>query len=409
MARWRVYIKPFDVNGNYVSEYIEITRDVASLGSPKQGIDNTEFDVGVIKNSGFNITLRNDHGHYSGVTELQSIFRYTRKNSLLKITWDFRDRGLICGFFQCGREPLGGEYVVFEGLINEVTSSSDIQAQQATFACLGFDSLLQEIAVPYSSINNGDSFSTILYAMLNQAPFTDLVTVSLSNITPSTNIAIDDKTTLENKTVGQVLKPLLLAANSVLFIKDGIVYVTGRDESSTNMFTFYGQASRSNENIISIPKFRDGMNRVFNMWTWEDVPSVYSRDLTSIAQYGQLSKQMKLEIISDASTSKIQTILDANKTEFAYPKIELDLETPIWYDVLGLEILDKVNIDYPTIYISFDGGPLPRYDQGFLYDGTARYPHEQWALTLSTETYFKIMAKKIDVKKQTITFSLRET
>lgn len=409
MARWRVYIKPFNDDGEYLDDYIEVTRDVATLGSPRVAVDNTEFDVGVVKNSGFNVTLRNDHGKYSEVNELKSIFRTTRKNSLIKITWDFRDRDLLAGFFQCGREPLGGEYLVFEGLINEVTSAADIQAQQATFAVLGFDSLLSEIEVPFSSINDGDLFSTAIYTMLNQAPFTDHVTVNLANITPSTDLAIDDKTTLENKTVGQVLKQILLAANSVLYIKSNTVYVVPRDESATLMFTFYGQASRNNENILNIPKFRDGMNRVFNLWQWEELPDVVARDVVSIETYGAKPKVMKLDIISDSSTSKIQTILDANRDEFAFPKIELDLETPLWYDVLALEILDKVNIDYPTVYISFDGNPLPRYDQGPIYDGTYRYPHSQWSLTLGTETTFKIMGKKIDVKKQTILFNLRET
>jgi hypothetical protein len=407
VARWRVYVNPFDDDGAY-TEYVEVTSDVAALGSPKQGIDNTEFDVGVVKNSGFNITLRNDHGYYSDVTELQSIFRYTRKNAKIKITWDIRDYDLIAGFFSAGQEPLGGEYLVFEGLINEVTSTSDIAAQQATFSILGFDSLLNEIQVPYSSISNGQDFSTILYAMLNQAPFTSHITVSLANINPSTELAIDDKTSLENKTVGGVLKNILLAANSVLYIKSNTVYVVSRTPDGTVEKTFYGQASRSIENIINIPKFRDGLNRVFNLWTWDEVESVYSRDTSSITKYGVLAKSIRLDIIADASTSKIQTILDANKTEFAFPKVELELETPIWYDTLALDILDTVNIDYPTIYHGYEGAELARYDLGAVYDGTARYPHQQWSLTLSTETDFKITSKKIDPKKQTILFGLRE-
>lgn len=408
MARWRVYIKPFDDDGEYQSDWTEVTSDVIELGSPKQGIDNTEFDVGVIKNSGFNITLRNDHGHYSEVNILTSIFRFTRKNTLIKITWDIRDYDLVCGFFQCGREPLGGEYLVFTGVINEVTSVSNIQYQQAVFSVLGFDSLLNEIDVPYSSINNGDTLSAMLYAMINQAPFTDHVSVSLSNITPGTDLAIDDKSSLENKTVGKVLKNILLAAQSVLFIKDGTVFVTDRTASEGTAFTFYGQASDRIENIISVPKYRDGMNRVFNHWIWTDVPAVVARDLTSITRYGTLEKEIKCELISDSSTSKIQTILNANRDEFSFPKRELDVETPIWYGTLALNILDRVVIDYPTVYIAADGGDIPRYDLAHIYDGTVRYPFEQWSLTIGTETDFKIVGKKIDVKKHTITFSLRE-
>lgn len=406
MARWRVYVKPFDVAGNYVDEFVEVTSDVVTLGAPRMGIDNTEFDVGVIKNSGFQVTLRNDHGKYSDVTELRSIFASTRKNSLIKITWDIRDYDLICGFFQVGKEPLGGEYVVFEGLIYEVTSASDIDKQQATFSVLGFDALLEEITVPFSSISNGDSISDVLLACLDQAPFNERVTVSAANINPSNDPALDDISGLENKTVGSVLREILLLANSVLYIKSGVVYVSARDASATNQKTFYGPASLSLENIINIPKYRDGMNRVFNFWTWANT-ALFARDTSSVDDYGVRKKEISSDLIADGSTSKVQAVLDANRDEFSFPKIELELETPIWYDVLTLNILDKVNIDYPTINIPFDGGDLPRYGQN-VYDGTARYPFEQWSLTISADTSFKILSKKLDIKKHTITFLLRE-
>ena len=407
MARWRVYLKVFDDDGVYQDDYQEVTSDVVAIGNPSQAIDNNDFNVGIIRNNGFQLTLRNDHGHYSDVDSLQSIFRFSRKNVLVKITWDFRNYDLICGFFTCGTEPLGGEYTVFEGLINEVTTTANIITQQAIFSVLGYDSLIDSIEVPYSSISNGDLFSSLIKDCIDQSPFNALISVDASNITPGTDLAADDVTSYENAVVGDVLPDLLLAANSVLYVKDNTAYVTDRTASATSQFTFYGQGTNSGiENIINIPKFRDGMNRVFNYWTWADT-TTRSRDTTSIDKYGIRKKEMKLAIINDGSTSKIQSILDANKTEFAFPKIELELETPIWYDVLALNILDKVNIDYPTLYFPYDGGDLPRYGLT-IYDGAARYPFEQWALTIDVSTDFKIMSKKIDTKKQTITFGLRE-
>lgn len=406
MARFRVYVKPFLESGEYATDFTEVTSDVIALGNPKQGIDNTDFDVGVVKNSGFTVTLRNDHGYYSDVTELRTIFRYSRKNSLVRITWDFRDYDLVCGFFLCGDEPLGGEYTIFDGVINEVTSISNIAQQQATFAILGFDSLLDQMEVPYSSISVGNTLQTVIYTLINQAPFNERVSVLLANINPVIDVAIDSKAEYENKTVGAMLKDLLLGACSVLYIKSGVVYVKSRAESATNLFTFYGQATEAVENIINIPKYRDGMNRVFNLWTWEET-AFDARDTTSIDRNGVKSKTMSLPLIADASESKIQSILDANRDEFAYPKIELELETPIWYDTLALEILDQVAIDYPTVFIPFDGGVLPRYGLDY-YDGTAVYPYEQWALTIDSATPFKIMGKRIEVRKQTIVFTLRE-
>lgn len=405
MARFRVYITPFDDDGIY-SDEVEVTSDVVELGSPKLGVDNTDFDVGVVRNSGFNITLRNDHGHYSDVTELLSIFRFTRKNSKVRITWDIRDYDLICGFFKVGEEPLGGEYEIFKGVLNEVSSYSNIGDQRATFAVLGYEALLDEMEVPFSSLAIGNTFSAILLACLNQAPFNELVTVSAANISLGTNLAVDSVASLENKTVGAVLKDILLLANSVLYINEGVVYVTAREATATSQFTFYGQASDNVENILNIPKYRDGMNRVFNYWTWPDV-TTRAIDTTSIEDYGVKAKEIGMDLIADGSATKIQAILDANRDEFAYPKTELELETPLWYDTLALQILDLVNIDYPTVFIPYNNGLLPRYGME-NYDGTAVYPYEQWSLTINSSDGFKIMSRKIDVKKQTIIFGLRE-
>ena len=360
MGRWRVYVKPFDNDGNYLADFIEVTKDVIKQGDPRQGIDNTDFDVGVIKNSGFSILLRNDHGKYSEVDKLSSIFSFTRKNTLIQITWDARNYDLICGFFQIDEEILGGEYTVFDGLINEVTSVSDIDGQSATFSILGFDSLLDEMEVPFSSINNGDLFSAAIFTAIDQTPFNTHVSVGTANISLGTDLAIDDVSSLENKTVGGVLRAILLAANSVLYINDGTAFVTDRTASAINVKTFSGQASRNIENMIDVPKYRDGLNRMFNLWTWID--TVFdARDTSSITKYGVRAKAMSIDLIADASQSKIEIILNTNRTEFAFPKIELDVETPIWYDTLALKILDRVNIDYPTVYIGFEGQPLPRY------------------------------------------------
>lgn len=406
MSRYRVYVKPFLDDGTYAADFQEITKDVVSVGDPKQAIDNTDFDVGVIKSSGMNIVLRNDHGLYSGEETLRSIFRYSRKNSIIKVTWDYRDYDLIAGFFTAGSEPLGGEYELFRGLINDITSASDIKKQQATFTVLGFETLLDEIEVPFSTINNGDLLSSVIYKCLNQAPFTTSITVSALNISLGTDVAIDDKTNLENKTVGQVLKNILLAGNAVLYIKNLTVYVTSRTPSATVAKTFYGQASNLGiENIINIPKIRDGLNRVFNLWTWKDT-STDVRDTTSLTHYGVRPKDMSLDLINDGSTSKITTILTANKTEFAFPKIELDLEVALDYETAALNILDRVAIDYPTVAIPYDGGELPRY--GLVKYGEVRYPYTQWTLTIDISTNFKIMNRKVNIKKQTMSFGLRE-
>lgn len=404
--RYRVYIKPFDDDGNYQPDFIEVTDHVTGIGAISQTIDASEYNVGLFKNSGFQIKLRNDNGYFSEVGQVRSIFRFKRKDSQVKVTWDVADHDLICGFFECGQEVLGQETEIFRGVINDISSFSSILDQQAVFSILGFDSMLSGVLVPFASISNGELLSSIIYKCLNQAPFNELVTVDALNIDLGNDIAIDSKDDFENRPVSDVLPDLSLAANSVVYLKNNVVYVTPRDESDDLKYTFYGQASNNGiENVLNIPKLRDGINRVFNNWFWTET-SVFSRAVDSIDTYGIRKKEVSLAFIDASSTAKIQSILDANMAEFSFPKTELELETPLNYDRLDLEILDKIQIDYPTVYTSFDGNPLPRY--GAARYGQVRYPYGLWALTIDRDRRFKILGRKIDPTKNTLMLTLRE-
>lgn len=403
--QYRVYIKPFDDTGVYLEDFIEVTKDVVSISDITQKIDSSEFDVGIIRNSGVNIVLRNELGLYSDVSYLTSIFKFKRKNSIVKLTWTIQDSPNYCGFTTCGEALLGEEIILFEGVLNEISSSVDISKQQITFQILGYESLLDEIETPFSSISNGDNLSDVILEMLNQSPFNTLVTVSALNINVGFDTTIDVKDSLETNTVGENLKNVLLAANSVLYITDNVVYVAPREETVDLKFSFYGQAAIVGiENIINIPKFRDGLNRTFNYWVWPDT-DIISKDVSSITLYGALKKEFGIDIITN--DTKRANILEANREEFSFPKAELDLETPLLYETWALNILDKVQVDYPTVYSPADNNPLPRY--GAVVYGTSRYPYGQFTLTIDSSRRFKILSKKLNKKKNTILFTLRET
>ena len=151
MARFRVYIKPFDRSGNYVSEYIEVTQDVISIKSISQQLDASDYNVGVFRNGNFSFVLKNDKGYYSEETNLRSMFRYKRSDSLVKITWDFADYDLIAGFFSAG-DYLGQEIEVFEGLLSDLPAQSIISEQSVEFGVLGFETLFDRAIVPFSTI-----------------------------------------------------------------------------------------------------------------------------------------------------------------------------------------------------------------------------------------------------------------
>lgn len=401
MSRLRIYIKPFDASGVY-AEFIEVTDYVLapSISTIKREIDATEYDLGVFKNSSISIELANETGRFSTVDVAQSIFNYKRGNSIVKVTWnpDINEQAIA------GSSYTVGDYIVYTGLINDDSTTLDLVTHKVKFNCLGFESQLEKMEAPFDDFTIGDTPEEILLSCLNQAPFNTLVTVDALNISCGTNGVVDAIAHYENNTVREVIDELLLVSNSVLYIEDDIVYVVDRTESASLKHTFYGQASNIGiENVQKLSNIREGLNRVFNLITWQDSTEV-AREATSILKHGASKKEFESEAYTD--TTKRATILTAIKDEFGLPKMELELTTPVKSDRLELKILDKVNIDYPTVFIPADENQLPLW--GKVKWGEFRWPIGAWSLTLTTDIYWKIIGITYDLKKDLITYKLRE-
>ena len=56
------------------------------------------------------------------------------------------------------------------------------------------------------------------------------------------------------------------------------------------------------------------------------------------------------------NTGKRQSILDEQRDQFKDKKQEFDLTTFVNYDNLELQILDRVNVDYPTVFYPANAG-----------------------------------------------------
>lgn len=410
MARFRVYIKTFESVGVYESDFIEVTNDVIKLSPITQSLDNSEYDVGIFKNDSFKLVIRNDHGRYSGPEVLTTIFKYKRAESIVKVTYDQADFEPIAGFFT-GGTLLSNEVTIFEGLLQELPSTSPIIEQVIDFTVLGFESLFEKENFPTFTPGDGlnANISDAIYLALNQTSITNLLTVDAGNINVGADNTTDTWDPFINKSVKKCLTDFLFLTNSVLYINNRTVYVTSREESASFQYYFYGMASKNGrENILDIQKYRDGLNRTFNYWIWPDSDNnLFARDVTSIERYGILRKEISSPVINLDSDSKIQAILNTNRTEFAFPKVEFDLVTPINYETLALYFLDKVSIDHPTISEAVDGGILPVYGID-TYDGVAKYPYPLWSIIIDPVDGFKILSRKIDPVKHTIIFGLRK-
>lgn len=406
MGRFKFYVKPFNDDGTYQSAWTNISDDVdlGSMGSLKRSLDNTEYDNGIFKNNGLTITLVNPDGRYSDVGSPNSIFKFRRSNSQVKITWEIMHYDTKAGFFVCGYTQVSTETDIFLGFLNDDALKQEAEDQNLQFKILGRESIFTETETPYSSISTSQTFSQVIYTLLNQTSITAVMTVAQANIVCSTNSVIDTKAPLENTTVLEALRKILEASNSVLYIKNDIVYVTGRTASASVEYTFYGQGALYGiENIIDISEYRAGLNRLFNYLTWTDATNV-SEDASSTALYGIRKKSLKSDLITDST--KRTTILNAIKAEFAFPKIEFTLRCQMDYDTIALDVLDRVNVDYPNIAIAAEGSVLPFWDTA-IWDSD-KFPIEVLPITIDASLEFKILSKDIDMQNQEMVFLLRE-
>src|SRR6185312_11395141 len=270
-SKWHVYLQPFDDDGNYTGEWIEITDDVtfADLGGIGAALDNTDYDIGVYRTSSFDLVLSNNKGLYSDVGNSKSIFHFTRSNTLCKITWQQGDNPK-CGFFKAdGSAKLAPEVNVVVGLLNDDSLSMDLDTQVVTFKVLGRENTFVTAIVPFSSLSGSDLLSVTMYNMLNQPLITMLLTINLANITSNVDQVPDDISPFQNMTVDAALADILLATNSVLYIQDDTVYIKPRLPTADIIQTFYGQASSLGpESIQNIINIKNGVAKTFNYISW---------------------------------------------------------------------------------------------------------------------------------------------
>jgi hypothetical protein len=407
VSRFRVYIKPFNTNGDYATSFTEVTDDVdfGAMGSIKESIDSNEYDVGVFKFNQFPLRLNNLEGLYSDIGTPRTIFAYKRSGSLVKVTWTVTDDITQCGNATCGDCFTSIEVDVFLGLLNDESLKMNIRDQFVAFQILGLESIFESVETPYASITTpSDDISDIIYTCLNQTKITDLMTVSASNISISNDIVIDNKDDLENTTVKEALDLLLLAGNSVLYIKDQIVYVHPYTATVDVKKRFYGQGSDNGiEDIQSINSIKSGLNKTFNFWTWDDT-SLFKEDTTSVSKYGIRKKGIDISLITD--TTKRNTTLTTLKNEYRLPRQEFFMTIPITYKSLELFILDRIEVDYPIVYRAAEGSLIPLYSVAVY--GADRYPNGDWAFGITVDEDQVILERRIDTKRQIIIFKLRK-
>jgi len=405
LSRTKVYITPFTEDEVY-GEEIDVTKYVEGIGAIAVDTDSSDYQIGVFRNSSVRLDLNNRKGLFSDISIYQSIFRYKRADAKVRITFLESDELPYCGTAICGEALLVEEVTVFRGLLSDESLTEEAGKEVVSFLALGYESLFSRVTVPFLSISAGDLVSEVIFAILNQSEITGVLTVDLANIDPALDQTLDSVADLENAPGKRTIDDLLLLSNSVLYVVGETVYVTSRDASALVMKTFYGQSSFNGaENVMNIRNITNGKNRIFNYLTWADDTPVFQSS-PSVRLHGVKMKEISSTLFTD--NVKQLAILEEIVTEFRFPKQELELETPVTQDVIALNLLDRINIDYPTVYVpgEFD---LPICGLAICGDPlTATLPRGLWSLQIPTDRRYKIIKKTLDFKSMKATLKMRE-
>jgi len=73
-----------------------------------------------------------------------------------------------------------------------------------------------------------------------------------------------------------------------------------------------------------------------------------------------------------------------------------------------LFLLDKVNIDYPTVSKAIPGEELPVWETPTMVWDESVWPLSDWSLTIKPTAFWKIIGRSVDMKAQQLIFNLRE-
>jgi|GEM_PF-4041257 len=381
----RAYLASRNANNTY-NAWQDVSRYVvdANLGQSTKSIDTNDFDIGFYEESNQQIAFDNSYGDFM---EGQGFFQNAIVDrSKVKIVAGYQDI-----------ESLQPEYqVTFEGIIDDRGTSIDTTQENCVFTVLAYSSIFKRLLADPGAVTNGQTFQQALFNLMNRGDVSNLLTIDINNINPQVNLTIDNSDWFAGQQLDSAINGLLLAGNSVLKITDNTVYISGRTESSTVRFQFFGKGSAKPANIVSIQDYNNGLRRQFSQVQVNNITFDAADDIMNL--YGADLKQIDVSFINDPDA--ISAIVKNILNEFQYPKAELMLTT----DFLGseIDILDMVTIDNE----GFIEDAQPAF-YGMAVYGQSQYVTRQGGVKIRGIEGFKVLSVTHDYKAYTSTYKLR--
>lgn len=389
-TKYKVEIIP-RLNDDDYGDAVDVSDRVKLKGinAIKKSLDSADYGVGIFTYSDITVTASNADGYFNNVMDSRSIFPYSR--DLAKV---------IVTFFQ----DVDKETITFRGLINDEATKVVPKTEEISFRVLSKDSVIRQEEVQEGAIANGVTVQEALFQILNTDLIKKVLTVDIENINPAYNATVDDGSAFDNLDAREAIGQLLIASNSILIIdEDDNVIVKSRDENmDKEPLKLYGAGDlRGRENIIDLPNYNTGLQRVFNSITLNDV--VFQNDL-SVLTFGTRKKDISLDWVTN-STNRTN-IGNAILNEFKYPKIELEVKIPTEI-AKEYELLDRVSINFPyKLFPTSQFLPIcGAFDAG---DTDYLLPKIVGAVKIEPRVGFKIIEMTEDPKSFTTVLKLRE-
>jgi hypothetical protein len=411
---FRYFFKLLDESGEPTDTAIEFTEDVLNASKLAQSLDINNYASGIYKSTRVVLDLENSSGRYSDTSESASIFIASRANTIVEIYYTSSPEKAICGFAICGGynaylddvDTTTRQNIVFRGVLVEDAITNSSGEKVLKLAAIGFDHLLDRYFTTGAIAGQSTDFN--FNFILTDAAANTFINYSAADLNADISYVTDLVDVAKQTTALNALKKLLEDTNSILRVRysDDNVEVRSRDPNPTLAYSFYGPNSDFGaENILRIDSFSEGLNRVINTAAWKDLatPNI-NIDASSVAVYGTYYKKFTSDLILDASTAKQDTVMNAALAEFAFPKREMWLTTHATYETSLLDLFDRVAVGFDDYAVLTNSSGT--WD--FAIIGEDVYSGSAGSIFIEEGTEFKILAKEIDLKADTVRLYLRE-
>lgn len=404
--------------GLYEADWQDISEFVTKWGTIKSSVD--EVSLNNFKQSGMNLTVRNDEGKFNIETNPTSLWSgfMTRFRTLVKIEAGYIEKDNT----ELPVDPIQGIFI----MTNDVRISG--VKNTAVLGCRSLTSIFDEVLVTdivgMGATQTASDFITKIRDHTDGSGnfvFQQFISSGAWTIqSTTTNYNAATTTSLDGLTSWEFMNKMAEAEDFILMInRSGGIEFRDRDErTTTSQFSFFGQGFKD-QNIIKLEEHREPITKFFTFirlkWQTGDTSTSYvtagtttSVDPTSnIWKYGSRIYEFENEFIPNISTA--QAIADNLLSSFANIILE-EVRITVKFTP-QLEISDKTLLNYHSYSVEDD----TLWDTEDWASNAATLPQDgmSWADESGenfdwTNKPFKILSKQLNLDKFMTRFTIKK-